>query len=153
MQDEILDCRQVLGRIEQYLAGEDIAPELEAHLDACDQCLEACLEAALRRPEPVRVPADFPSRITALLPAEYKAPPSVLSYTLVAACVLFAVWGTLTASTGAFAAGARWLEMMLALFVQWVHEPAVPTHIELLLSFVGLETTLSLLWCWRVSRA
>lgn len=143
-----LDCRQARERLEAYLDGADSSPALAAHLSACESCLEAGLEAALRRAPEVRIPAGFSARLLSRLPAaRYKAQPSVLPRVLVAACVLFVVWGV-----SALPITYRWLEQLFALASRWAPALSVPLRAEWLLSLLAVEAAASLLWIWRESR-
>ncbi len=142
MQDGTLNCSEARARMASYLTGEP-CPEVADHLAACDACLEACLDAALRQAREVRVPEHFRNRVLARLPtaradaAEY--PRGLLGG-------LLAVAGALAA----LGAGLWWSGELLgitALVIDAMARPAI------LVGVLGIETALSLLWLWRVATA
>lgn len=138
MSGDALDCRQARLRIPGYLEGADPEPGLEVHLGTCGACQEALVEAALRRPARVVIPAGFARRVA----ARVDVPParSVFPHTVAAASVLFVVWG-LGLITGEIAPAFRlWLEGWQA-------------RLPLALSLLGIETVAVLVWFWRVARA
>jgi len=121
------------------LAGEH-CPEVVAHLAVCEECLEACLDAALRQPREVRVPEHFRNRVLARLPAEARADAPEYPWGLLAAAGALAALG----------AGLWWsgeLPGITALVTDAMARPAI------LIGVVGIETALSLLWLWRVATA
>ena len=137
MQDDALNCREARARMAGYLAGES-CPAVAAHLTACEACLEDYLDAGLRRPTEVRVPDHFRSRVLARLPAGVRADAPEYPWALVAAAGVLAALG----------AGLWWsgeLPAMATLLTDALLRPAV------LIGAVGIETTLSLLWLWRVA--
>ena len=143
-----LDCRQARERLEAYLGGADSSPALAAHLAACETCLEAVLEAALRRPPAVPVPGDFSARLLASLPpARYQAPPSVLPHAVAAACALFAVWGV-----AVLPSTYRWLEQLGDQVGRWALAIRLSLRPEWALSLLAAEAAIALFWVWRESR-
>ncbi len=138
MQDGTLNCSEARGRMASYLAGEP-CPEVADHLAACDACLEACLDAALRQPREVRVPEHFRNRVLARLPAARADAPEYPWFLLAAAGAL-----------AALGAGLWWsgeLPGITALMIDAMARPAI------LVGVLGIETALSLLWLWRVATA
>ncbi len=133
MQDAMLDCHAVRPRLAAYLEGADRSPALAAHLAHCEVCLEACLEEALRRPAEAQIPGDFTAAV--LREATPNGTRSVLPYAVAAACVLFIVLGITAVSTG--------LPLEIARSLQQLSPRS-------LISVLGAEAVLSLLWFWRV---
>jgi hypothetical protein len=139
MRDDTLSCSEARLRMTGYLNGEPCAP-LAAHLVECPACLEACMEAALRRPAEVRVPRHFREQVLARVPAAAPIEARDCSWVLVTAASLFAALG----------AGLLWsgaLPDIGSVVIGALARPAV------LAAAVGIETTLSLLWMWRVMAA
>lgn len=133
MQDTVLDCSAVRARLAAYLDGGESSPAVASHLTDCEACFEACLEEALRRPAEIRVPVDFTAVV--LTEAATHGTRTVLPYAVAAACVLFMVLGFVAVSNGLAVELARSLQQLSP---RW------------LLSVLGVEAALSLLWFWRV---
>ncbi|MBI3694544.1 MAG: hypothetical protein HY238_06855 [Acidobacteria bacterium] len=137
MPDGVLSCEQVKERIPAWLEGVDRSPGLEAHLASCEACLEASLEAALRKPVDATAPAGFAARTVARLPVNGGAPQSTLPWAVAAAGVVFVGLGALAVANGQIEVLGRWLGKM---------------QTPVLLAFLGLEGVLCLLWFWRVAK-
>lgn len=138
MQNAVLDCHQTRLRLQDYLDGAEACPAVAAHLAHCDACLEACLEAALRRPAEVPIPGGFTARTLDRLSVQLETTPSALPYALAAACGLFVMLGVTLVSRGMVTSLNRSIEQMRP---------------EVLLSVLGVEAGLCLLWFWRVCKA
>jgi hypothetical protein len=136
MQDDALNCSEARRRMAGYLTGEH-CPEVAAHLAACEECLEACLDAALRQPQEVRVPEHFQSWVLARMPADIRPEELEYPWPLLSAAGVIAIVGVVLWWSGEFAGFAT-------LFTDALSQPRV------LLAVVGSEAAVSLLWLWRV---
>ena len=118
------------------------SPAVEAHVADCEACQELVVEAALRRPPAVTIPAGFASRVMESAPAEVPPPRSVLPYAIAAASLGSIVLAAITPPLP-LAAAARWVWPLLAAM----------GDSRFLLGLLAAEGMLCLLWVWRVARA
>jgi hypothetical protein len=138
MQGQVLNCDQARLQIAGYLEGSPCAA-LSEHLSRCEACLDVCVQASLRRPSDVSVPGNFGQRLLARLP---EAPPAEIHERL---------WGALVAAiVAAIVAVALWrsgeISFIAAPVADVLRRPAI------LVAVGATETTLSLLWLWRIWR-
>ena len=136
MQNETLNCEQARLKMAAYLEGEACF-SLEAHLAGCETCLAACMEQALGRPAPVRVPTGFRERLLEQLPATPPAEGHIDRWALVAAG-LFAGIGTALWFSGEFT-------YLAGLAVETLAQPAI------LISAAGIEAFLAFAWLRRAA--
>jgi hypothetical protein len=132
MQDEVLSCGEARLQIDSYLSGEPRSA-LTAHLAGCDACLEACLDAALRRPPGVRVPEHFREQMLARIPVTAPAEAPEYPWAQVVAATLFPVFGTALWWSGE-------LRGMAAVVIAVLRNPAI------LAASAAIETAFLLLW-------
>jgi hypothetical protein len=136
MSRDHLVCEEIRPSLNAFVEGGGF-PEIEAHVADCVPCQEFLVEAALRRPPAVTIPAGFAYRVmeSENAPAELLPPRSVLPYAVAAAGLLSIV---LVAMIRPLPLGAELLAAM--------GEPRV------LLGLLAAEGMLCLLWIWRAAR-
>jgi hypothetical protein len=108
------------------------------HLDCeCDECFDAALDAALRRPAEAPIPLGFAARTLARAPQRES---TVLPYAIAAACVVFVVLAAWAVHTGSLAEAGRMLTDAMR-------------RRSVLAILAALEIAGSLVWLWRAARA
>ena len=72
MRDDGMNCEELQRGLRDDRAlreGRELTKEQSAHIDECDECMDAWLTAALDRKPEVAIPADFAARVAAMAPA------------------------------------------------------------------------------------
>ena len=141
MPRDSLACEQVRLSLTALVEGGGF-PAVEAHVAACEACQELLVEAALRRPPTVTIPAGFASRVLERAHAEVPPPRSILPYATAAAGLASIVLAAITPPLP-LAAAARWVWPLLAAM----------GDSRFLLGLLAAEGMLCLLWVWRAARA
>jgi hypothetical protein len=136
-----LACEQIRPSLTAFVEGRG-SPEVEAHVAGCEACQELLVEAALRRPPAVTIPAGFAFRVMESAPAEVPPPRSILPYATAAAGLVSIVLAAITPPLP-LAAAARWVWPLLAAM----------GDSRFLLGLLAAEGMLCLLWVWRAARA
>ena len=141
MSRDRLVCEQVRLSLSAFVEGGG-SPKVEAHAADCEACRELLVEAALRWPSAVTIPAGFAFRVMESAPAELPPPRSVLPYAIAAAGLVSIVLAAITPPLP-LAAAVQWFSPLLAA----TGEP------RFLLGLLAAEGMLCLLWVWRSARA
>jgi hypothetical protein len=124
------------------------------HLAECVACLDAYLDAALRRPALAHVPSEFEERLLSRLSSKrpVEKSPHFFPYFTIAASILAVFLGIELAHYGVFDAALGRLGTVARMLSSF-HLNFLSVHSRVLIPFVAAEIIVSAIWFWRQSLA
>jgi hypothetical protein len=136
-EDPLLTCEEARQRLAADPAGEH-CPALAEHLAACEECLDAFLDAALRQPADFAIPSGFAARVVARLPERIEPDVLEIPWLAVAASGSLVSFGVLLWGRGELLPFAHQLT-------------AVLLRPDVLAATIAIETIAAFWWLWRIS--